>query len=174
MQKRKLGNSNLEVSALGLGCMGMSFSYGPPKDKQEMIKLADDFEGAVGNIVETVSSASSHLEAAAGTLTTTAERAQELTTMVAAASEEASTNVQSVASSTEEMASSITERIPRSSISRIVYARTPRSLTLRRSVSSTSRRPMSAMRSGSTLGLKPSKSLSASGPAPAQQASGMP
>ena len=37
MQKRKLGNSNLEVSALGLGCMGMSFSYGPPKDKQEMI-----------------------------------------------------------------------------------------------------------------------------------------
>jgi aryl-alcohol dehydrogenase-like predicted oxidoreductase len=36
MQKRKLGESNLEVSALGLGCMGMSFSYGPPKDKQEM------------------------------------------------------------------------------------------------------------------------------------------
>jgi len=39
MQKRKLGNSNLEVSALGLGCMGMSFSYGPPGDKQEMISL---------------------------------------------------------------------------------------------------------------------------------------
>jgi len=39
MQKRKLGNSNLEVSALGLGCMGMSFSYGPPKDKQQMISL---------------------------------------------------------------------------------------------------------------------------------------
>jgi aryl-alcohol dehydrogenase-like predicted oxidoreductase len=39
MQKRNLGNSNLEVSALGLGCMGMSFSYGPPKDKQEMISL---------------------------------------------------------------------------------------------------------------------------------------
>jgi aryl-alcohol dehydrogenase-like predicted oxidoreductase len=39
MQKRKLGNTNLEVSALGLGCMGMSFSYGPPKDKQEMIGL---------------------------------------------------------------------------------------------------------------------------------------
>ncbi len=39
MQKRKLGKSNLEVSALGLGCMGMSFSYGPPKDKQEMIAL---------------------------------------------------------------------------------------------------------------------------------------
>jgi len=39
MQKRKLGSSNLEVSALGLGCMGMSFSYGPPGDKQEMISL---------------------------------------------------------------------------------------------------------------------------------------
>ncbi|HUK91378.1 MAG TPA: aldo/keto reductase [Blastocatellia bacterium] len=39
MQKRKLGNSNLEVSALGLGCMGMSFGYGPAGDKQEMISL---------------------------------------------------------------------------------------------------------------------------------------
>src|SRR5438034_4126815 len=39
MQKRKLGKSNLEVSTLGLGCMGMSFSYGPPKDKQEMTAL---------------------------------------------------------------------------------------------------------------------------------------
>jgi aryl-alcohol dehydrogenase-like predicted oxidoreductase len=39
MQKRTLGKSNLEVSALGLGCMGMSFSYGAPKDKQEMIAL---------------------------------------------------------------------------------------------------------------------------------------
>jgi aryl-alcohol dehydrogenase-like predicted oxidoreductase len=39
MKKRKLGKSNLEVSAIGLGCMGMSFSYGPPKDKQEMISV---------------------------------------------------------------------------------------------------------------------------------------
>src|SRR5271163_4789738 len=39
MEKRNLGKSNLEVSALGLGCMGMSFSYGPPKDKQEMTTL---------------------------------------------------------------------------------------------------------------------------------------
>ncbi|MGD0138890.1 MAG: aldo/keto reductase [Tepidisphaeraceae bacterium] len=39
MQKRRLGKSNLEVSAIGLGCMGMSFSYGPPKDKQEMTTL---------------------------------------------------------------------------------------------------------------------------------------
>ena len=39
MQKRKLGNSKLEVSAIGLGCMGMSVMYGPPKDKQEMISV---------------------------------------------------------------------------------------------------------------------------------------
>src|SRR4030088_2355878 len=39
MQKRKLGKSNLEVSSIGFGCMGMSWSYGPPKDKQEMISL---------------------------------------------------------------------------------------------------------------------------------------
>ena len=39
MEKRKLGKSNLEVSAIGLGCMGMSFGYGPPADKKEMIAL---------------------------------------------------------------------------------------------------------------------------------------
>ena len=39
MQKRKLGDSNLEISALGLGCMGMSFGYGPAADKDEMISL---------------------------------------------------------------------------------------------------------------------------------------
>ena len=39
LQKRKLGKSNLEVSALGLGCMGISFSYGPPKDKHETTSL---------------------------------------------------------------------------------------------------------------------------------------
>ena len=42
MKKRKLGKSGLEVSAIGLGCMGMSFGYGPPKDKQEMISLLHD------------------------------------------------------------------------------------------------------------------------------------
>ena len=54
-----------------------------------MVRLADSFEAAVGEIVETVSSASTELEASAGTLTATAERAQQVTTMVAAASEEA-------------------------------------------------------------------------------------
>ncbi|MCP3471940.1 methyl-accepting chemotaxis protein [Bradyrhizobium sp. CCGUVB1N3] len=77
--------------------------------KAEMHKLANSFEAAVGEIVDTVSSAATELEASASTLTSTAERAQELTTMVAAASEEASTNVQSVASATEELSSSITE-----------------------------------------------------------------
>jgi methyl-accepting chemotaxis protein len=77
--------------------------------KTDMHKMADDFEGAVGGIIQTVSSASTELEASAGTLSSTAERAEELATMVAAASEEASTNVQSVASATEEMASSVNE-----------------------------------------------------------------
>ncbi len=77
--------------------------------KMEMRRLADSFEGAVGEIVGTVSSASTELEASATTLTSTAERTQQLTTVVAAASEEASTNVQSVASATEELSSSITE-----------------------------------------------------------------
>jgi len=71
--------------------------------------ITRDFEAMIGEIVETVSSASTELEASAGTLTATAERAQELATTVASASEEASTNVQSVASATEEMASSVNE-----------------------------------------------------------------
>jgi methyl-accepting chemotaxis protein len=77
--------------------------------KADMIRLANDFESAVGQIIETVSSASSELEASAATLSATAARSEEITTMVAAASEQASTNVQSVASSTEEMASSVNE-----------------------------------------------------------------
>ena len=74
-----------------------------------MVRLADAFEGAVAEIVQTVSAASAELETSAGTLSATAVRAQELTTMVAAASEEASTNVQSVASASEEMAASVNE-----------------------------------------------------------------
>ena len=77
--------------------------------KTDMVTLADDFEGAVGEIIETVSSAATELEAAAQTLTATAERSQQLATAVAAASEEASTNVQSVASASEEMTSSVNE-----------------------------------------------------------------
>ncbi len=77
--------------------------------KADMHKLADAFEGAVGEIVETVSSAATELEASANTLTATAERAQELAIAVASASEEASTNVQSVASASEEMTSSVNE-----------------------------------------------------------------
>ena len=74
-----------------------------------MARLADEFEGAVGEIIDVVSAASTELEASAGSLTVTATRSQELATMVAAASEEASTNVQSVASASEEMASSVNE-----------------------------------------------------------------
>jgi len=77
--------------------------------KADMNRLAGDFEAAVGKIIETVSVASNELEASAGTLTTTADRGQELTTIVAGASEEASANVQSVASATEQMSSSVDE-----------------------------------------------------------------
>ena len=77
--------------------------------KADMMRMADAFEGAVGEIVETVSSASTELEASATALTSTAARSQELSTMVASAAEEASTNVQSVASATEELSSSVNE-----------------------------------------------------------------
>jgi methyl-accepting chemotaxis protein len=77
--------------------------------KAEMRKLADGFEKAVGQIVQTVSSASTELEASATTLTKTAETTQQLSNSAAAASEEASSNVQSVASSTEELTSSVSE-----------------------------------------------------------------
>jgi methyl-accepting chemotaxis protein len=76
---------------------------------QRVDRITSDFEAMIGEIVEIVSSASTELEASAGTLTATAERSEELATTVAAASEEASTNVQSVASATEEMASSVNE-----------------------------------------------------------------
>jgi methyl-accepting chemotaxis protein len=71
--------------------------------------ITSSFEAMIGEIVQTVSSASTQLEASAGTLSSTAERSQQLTTTVAAASEEASTNVQSVASATEELSSSVNE-----------------------------------------------------------------
>jgi methyl-accepting chemotaxis protein len=77
--------------------------------RSEMHRLAESFEAAVGRIVNTVSSASTELEASATTLTSVAGQAQGLTTTVAAASEQASANVQSVASATEELSSSIGE-----------------------------------------------------------------
>ena len=77
--------------------------------KADMRKLAGEFEQAVGEIVDTVSSASTELEASAGTLTTTATRARDLSTEVASASQEASANVQAVASATEELSSSVGE-----------------------------------------------------------------
>ncbi|MCD0417507.1 MCP four helix bundle domain-containing protein [Rubrivivax sp. JA1024] len=76
---------------------------------QRVDSATRQFETAIGQIVETVSAASTELEASAGTLTATAGHAEELTTAVAAASEQASANVQSVASATEEMSSSISE-----------------------------------------------------------------
>lgn len=74
-----------------------------------LMRLADEFENAVGTIVTTVSSSSGQLEASAGTLASTAEQAQELATLVASASEQASVNVQSVASASEELSASISE-----------------------------------------------------------------
>jgi methyl-accepting chemotaxis protein len=74
-----------------------------------MHRLADQFESAIGKIIETVSSASTELEESAGAMTRTAERAETLSTTVASASEEASVNVQSVASASDEMAASVNE-----------------------------------------------------------------
>jgi methyl-accepting chemotaxis protein len=77
--------------------------------KMDMVRLADDFEAAVGEIVETVSSASTELEASARALTSTAAQSQGLASAVARASEEASSNVHSVASAAEELSSSVHE-----------------------------------------------------------------
>ncbi len=77
--------------------------------RADMHRLADQFQAAVGEIVNTVSSASGELEATASSLTKTAENTQNLSNTVAAASEEASTNVQSVASAAEELAGSVNE-----------------------------------------------------------------
>ena len=79
------------------------------KRRADMHQMADNFEQAVGQIVETVSHASTELEASATSLSSTAARSQTLATTVASASHEASTNVQSVASATEEMSSSVNE-----------------------------------------------------------------
>jgi methyl-accepting chemotaxis protein len=77
--------------------------------RRDMFNLADGFERAVGEIIDTVGSASTELEASSSTLATTAQRAQELTSVVAVASGEATGNVQSVATATEELSSSVNE-----------------------------------------------------------------
>ncbi len=77
--------------------------------RRDMVNLADGFERAVGEIIETVGSASTELEASSSTLATTAQRAQELTSVVVVASGEATGNVQSVATATEELSSSVNE-----------------------------------------------------------------
>jgi len=77
--------------------------------RAELIRFADEFEAAVGAIVSNVSSSAVQLEAAAGTLTRTAEATQSLSNQVAGASEEASSNMQSVASATEELSASVDE-----------------------------------------------------------------
>jgi methyl-accepting chemotaxis protein len=82
---------------------------GNEKRKADMHRLASEFEQEVGNIVNTVSSASNELELAAATLSRTAETTQSLSTTVAASSEEASANVKSVASAAEEFSGSVAE-----------------------------------------------------------------
>jgi methyl-accepting chemotaxis protein len=76
---------------------------------QRINTATGDFEAMIGEMVDSLASASTELEVSASTLSANADRAQELTTMVAAASEEASTNVQAVASATEELSSSVNE-----------------------------------------------------------------
>jgi methyl-accepting chemotaxis protein len=77
--------------------------------KSMMEKLANQFEAAVGKIVDRVSTTSMELESAAGSMSKTAETTQQLSSAVASASEESSTNVQSVAAATDEMATSVSE-----------------------------------------------------------------
>jgi methyl-accepting chemotaxis protein len=77
--------------------------------KSDMNRLADEFQRAVGGIVETVSQASNQLESAAGALTKTAETTQQLSGMVASASEQTSVNVQGVAAASEQLSSTVTE-----------------------------------------------------------------
>jgi methyl-accepting chemotaxis protein len=77
--------------------------------RAELIRFADDFETAVGDIVSNVSASAAQLESAAGTLTRTAETTQSLSSQVAGVSEEASSNMQSVAAATEELSLSVNE-----------------------------------------------------------------
>ena len=80
------------------------------REKRDMmLKMADDFEGSIGSVVDSVSSAATEMQSSATSLSATAEQTSKQSTTVAAASEEASTNVQTVASAAEELSSSISE-----------------------------------------------------------------
>src|SRR5205085_6415639 len=74
-----------------------------------MADIADQFHATIGGIVDSVSTASTELQASAGTLTETAETTEQLSTEVASASEQASVNVQTVASATDELTASVRE-----------------------------------------------------------------
>jgi methyl-accepting chemotaxis protein len=97
------------VLALALVAAFLGTNLAARRRKADMRKLADGFEGAVGKIVQSVSSAASGLEGAATTLTRTADTTEQLSTAAASASEQASNNVQSVASATDELTASVTE-----------------------------------------------------------------
>ena len=107
--------SVLQAAMTRAAMLDMDFAVSVYLDaaKQEqqttMRKLTHDFEFAVGEIIDTVSSASTQLEASAGSLTKTAEMTQRLSATVASASDESSANAQSVASATEQMTSSVNE-----------------------------------------------------------------
>jgi len=121
LQTRWAGSGRREETARLLAAVGtavlldMDFAISVyldagKRDKREALeRLASSFDSTVGVIAEAVSSASTELEAAAGTLTRAAEAAQQTSTTVAAASEQASANVQSVASASEELAASVGE-----------------------------------------------------------------
>ena len=102
----RVGLSTAEERRLQAEAAGL---HAVVRRREEMQNLANQFESAVGEIVGVVSSSSAELEIAAHTLTKTAAGTQELSALVAVASGEASTNVQSVASSSEEMAASVNE-----------------------------------------------------------------
>jgi methyl-accepting chemotaxis protein len=97
------------ILAITLAGAFVSAHLAARRRKAEMNKLADGFEAAVGDIVRSVSSSATELEAAAASLTQTADNTQQLAATVAGASEEASTNVQSVASATDELSASVGE-----------------------------------------------------------------
>ncbi len=109
-RKAVLQNAVTRAAMLDMDLAISVYLEAAKEEKQTaVLKLANDFESAVGEIIETVSSASTELEASARTLTKTAEMTERLSATVASASDEASANVQSVASATEEMTSTVNE-----------------------------------------------------------------